>query len=248
MPNIAVLVKRVPDTNAKITVNGGNVDLSSVKWIISPYDEYAIETALLHKESKGGKVTAITLGNSDCDKTLKDAKALGCDELVRVWQDGWENLDSNGIQSALSSAVAGIGAEVVYCGKAAADTNAGSTGPGVAERLGWASVSNVVSVNFEDGGLEALVPSSSGQAKISVNFPCLITCDKGPNEPRRPNVRGIMMAKKATVEVKGGDAPNPTVTVLDNSSPPAKPPGKTFDGAENIPDVVKALRDEANVI
>ena len=248
MPNIAVLVKRVPDTNAKITVSGNRIDLSTVKWIISPYDEYAIESALLHKEAKGGKVTAITLGNSDCDKTLKDAKALGCDDLIRVWQDGWENLDSNGLQTSLASIISEIGAEIVYCGKAAADTNAGSTGPGVAERLGWASVSNVVSVSFEDSGIEALVPSSDGQAKMGVSLPCVVTCDKGPNEPRRPNVRGIMMAKKAAVELKGLDAPSPTVTVVENISPPAKPPGKTFEGAENIPEVVKALRDEANVI
>ena len=248
MPNIAVLVKRVPDTNARIVVSGDNIDLSSVKWIISPYDEYALEAALKHKENKGGTVTAITLGNADCDKTLKDAKALGCDQLVRVWQDGWDNLDSNGIQTALASAVSSVGAEIVYCGKAAADTNAGSTGPGVAEKLGWASVSNVVSVSYEDTGVEALVPSASGQAKVGISLPCLVTCDKGPSEPRRPNVRGIMMAKKAVVEVQGADVPTPTLSVVGNSAPPAKPPGKTYDGASNVPAVVQALRDEANVI
>ena len=101
---------------------------------------------------------------------------------------------------------------------------------------------------IEDSGIEALVPSSDGQAKMGVSLPCVVTCDKGPNEPRRPNVRGIMMAKKAAVELKGFDAPSPTVTVVENIPPPAKPPGKTFEGAENIPEVVKALRDEANVI
>jgi electron transfer flavoprotein beta subunit len=248
MPNIAVLVKRVPDTIAKITVVDGSIDLSAVKWIISPYDEYAIESALQHREAKGGTVTAITLGNSDCDKTLKDAKALGCDELVRLWQDGWESLDSNGVQSILSEAISELGSEVVYCGKAAADTDAGSTGPGVAEKLGWASISNVVSVSFEDSGVEALVPIVGGQAKVGINFPCLLTIDKGPNEPRRPNVRGIMMAKKAEVNLKGGEAPTATISVISNSTPPAKPPGKTFQGAENVPAVVQALRDEANVI
>ena len=64
MPNIVVLVKRVPDTNARIVVNGDRVDLSAVKWVISPYDEFAIETALQHKESEGGTVTAVTLGPS----------------------------------------------------------------------------------------------------------------------------------------------------------------------------------------
>ena len=95
MPNIVVLVKRVPDTNARIVVSGDRVDLSAVKWVISPYDEFAIETALKHKESAGGTVTALTLGPSDADKVLKDAKAIGVDEIVRVWDDSWAELDSN---------------------------------------------------------------------------------------------------------------------------------------------------------
>jgi electron transfer flavoprotein beta subunit len=129
MPNIVVLVKRVPDTNARIVVNGDRVDLSAVKWVISPYDEFAIETALQHKESAGGSVTALTLGPSEADKVLKDAKAIGVDEIVRVWNDSWSEMDSNSIQSALSQAITDLGAEVVYCGKTAADTGAGSTGP-----------------------------------------------------------------------------------------------------------------------
>ena len=157
MPNIVVLVKRVPDTNARIVVSGDRVDLSTVKWVISPYDEFAIETALQHKEAAGGTVTALTLGPSDADKVLKDAKAIGVDEIVRLWDDSWAELDSNGIQSALAQAVTGLGAEVVYCGKTAADTGAGSTGPGVAERLGWASVSNITDATF-DGGITVTTP------------------------------------------------------------------------------------------
>lgn len=248
MPNIVVLVKRVPDTNAKITVSGGKLDLAAVKFVISPFDEFAIEAALRHKEANGGTITALTLGDVDCDKVLKDAKALGVDNLVRLWGEGWENLDSNGVQSVLSSAISDLGAEIVYCGKSAADTNAGSTGPGIAERLGWVSVSNVSGVSFEEAGVEAIAPTSTGQARIGVNFPCVITLDKGKMDPRRPNVRGIMMAKRAVVEVKSADAPSPTVTVIRYSPPAEKPPGKTYEGAGNVPTVVQALRDEANVI
>ena len=248
MPNIVVLVKRVPDTNAKIAVNGGDLDLAAVKFVISPYDEYAIEAGLRHKEANGGTVTALTLGTDACDKVLKDAKALGVDNLVRLWDEGWENLDSNGVQSALASAIGELGADIVYCGKSAADSNAGSTGPGVAERLGWASVSNASAVSFEESGVEALTPTATGQAKIGVNFPCVVSLDKGEMDPRRPNVRGIMMAKRATVEVKSADVPAPTVSVIRYSPPAEKPPGKTYEGAGNVPAVVQALRDEAGVI
>ena len=156
MPNIVVLVKRVPDTNARIVVNGDRVDLSAVKWVISPYDEFAIETALQHKEAAGGTVTALTLGPPDADKVLKDAKAIGVDEIVRVWDDSWAELDSNGIQSALAQAVTGLGADVVYCGKTAADTGAGSTAGLGVTWTGSAAISKSVAVGATLGAESSL--------------------------------------------------------------------------------------------
>ena len=247
MPNIVVLVKRVPDTNARIVVNGDRVDLSAVKWVISPYDEFAIETALQHKEAAGGTVTALTLGPSDADKVLKDAKAIGVDEIVRVWDDSWSELDSNAIQSALAQAVTGLGAEVVYCGKTAADTGAGSTGPGVAERLGWASVSNITDASF-DGGITVTSPVEGVSARVSVSGSAVISCDKGSMKVRKPNVKGIMMAKRAQVNVVSADAPTSTVSIVSQTPPPAKPAGKKFEGASSAEEVARLLRDEANVI
>jgi len=247
MPNIVVLVKRVPDTNARIIVNGDRVDLSAVKWVISPYDEFAIETALQHKESAGGNVTALTLGPSDADKILKDAKAIGVDEIARVWNDSWSEMDSNAIQSALAQAITGLGAEFVYCGKTAADTGAGSTGPGIAERLGWASVSNITDASF-DGGLTVTAPVENGDAIISVSGSAVISCDKGNVKVRKPNVKGIMMAKRAQVNVVSVDAPATSVTIVSHSPPPAKPAGKKYDGGASAQEVAKLLRDEANVI
>ena len=247
MPNIVVLVKRVPDTNARIVVNGDRVDLSAVKWVISPYDEFAIETALQHKEAAGGSVTALTLGSPEADKILKDAKAIGVDEIVRVWDDSWSEMDSNSIQTALANAISGLGAEVVYCGKTAADTGAGSTGPGVAEKLGWASVSNIINANFE-GGVTVTAPAESGSAIISVPGNAVISCDKGNVKVRKPNVKGIMMAKRAQVNVVGGDAPASTVTIVSQTPPPAKPAGKKYEGGTSAEEVAKLLREEANVI
>ena len=247
MPNIVVLVKRVPDTNARIVINGDRVDLSAVKWVISPYDEFAIETALQHKEAAGGTVTAVTLGPSESDKILKDAKAIGVDDIVRVWDDSWGELDSNAIQSALATAISEIGAEVVYCGKTAADTGAGSTGPGVAERLGWASVSNIIDADFSDG-ITVHAPTDKGTEVIFVSGSAVISCDKGSVKVRKPNVKGIMMAKKAQINLMSVSAPASSIQVVSQSSPPAKPEGKMFNGGNSAEEVAKLLRDEANVI
>lgn len=247
MPNIVVLVKRVPDTNARIVVSGDRVDLSAVKWVISPYDEFAIETALQHKEAAGGSVTAVTLGPAEADKVLKDAKAIGVDEIVRVWDDSWGELDSNAIQTALSNAVTELGAEVVYCGKTAADTGAGSTGPGVAEKLGWASVSNIINTDFS-AGVTVHSPSEKGTAIISVPGNAVISCDKGSLKVRKPNVKGIMMAKRAQVNLMSVSAPSSTIQIVNQTPPPAKPEGKKYSGGGSAEEVAKLLRDEANVI
>ena len=245
MSNIVVLVKQVPDTNAKIVVSGDRVDLSAVKKVMSPYDEFAVETALKHREANGGEVTALTLGGAGADKVLKDAKAIGVDHIARI--DTEDEHDSNALQSALATVLTEIGAEVVYCGKSAADTGAGSTGPGIAERPGWASVSNVISVAFESG-LTVIAPSEGGTARISVPLPAVISCDKGDMKVRKPNVKGIMQAKKAKVEVKTVAMQGSTVSVVAHSMPPAKPAGKSYEGGAAAAEVARLLRDEANVI
>lgn len=245
MANIVVLVKQVPDTNAKIVVSGDRVDLSAVKKVMSPYDEFAVETALQHREATGGEVTALTLGGTGADKVLKDAKAIGVDHIVRI--DSEAELDSNALQTAITSVLSELGAEVIYCGKSAADSGAGSTGPGIAERLGWASVSNVTSVAF-DGGITVVAPSEGGNARISVSMPAVISCDKGNIKVRKPNVKGIMQAKKAKVDVKSISVQASSVAVVSHSMPPAKPAGKSYEGGAAAAEVARLLRDEANVI
>ena len=245
MVNIAVLVKQVPDTNSKIQISGDKVDLSSVKMDISPYDEFAVENALQHKEFAGGTVTAITVGGAGADKVLKGVKALGVDNIVRLDFDGFT--DSNGLQSMLAAEISAGGYDVVYCGKSAADTGAGSTGPGLAEKLGWGSVSNATDIQFEDG-LTVSYPSEGGSAVVSMNLPAVISCDKGSIKVRKSNVKGIMMAKKAQVEVKGVSPPDATVAIVSQVMPPAKPAGKKFEGGDSAKTVAQLLRDEANII
>jgi electron transfer flavoprotein beta subunit len=250
MADIAVLLKQVPDTNAKIVVSGGRVDEGAVnKWSMSPYDEYALETAL----TMGGSITAITCGPARAKKLLTDAAAVGATELMHIVVDDLTTLDSNQVSSILAAAVTKTGASVVFCGKQAADTNAGSTGPGVAQKLGAACVTMVSELSGDANGFTALRPSSEGMERVSVAAPCVIAFDKMTTELRRPNVKGIMMAKKKAVDTLspadlGVDLGASDVS-LQNQAPPAeKPAGQKFEGAENVPTVVSKLRDEAKVL
>ena len=103
---IGVLLKQVPDTTAKIGVSGGRVDESAVsKWSMSPYDEYALESALRLKEAGGGDVVAVTCGPARAAKMLTDAAAVGADSLMHVKIDGQDYLDSTQIQLVLAAAL-----------------------------------------------------------------------------------------------------------------------------------------------
>ena len=252
--DIAVLIKYVPDSTAKISISGGRVDESSVsKWSISPFDEYALEAALAMKESAGANVTAITCGPARSEKALRDAAAVGADALVHVSVDDLTALDSTKIQSLLSAAIQKVGASVIFCGKQAADTNAGSTGPGVAEIIGAACVTGVTEISSDGDGFSAIRASSGGAERVSVGSPCVLAFDKTASELRRPNVKGIMMAKKKPIESLspdelGVDTNNSMVRGESHSAPPEKPPGQKFTGSESVPEVICKLRDEAGVI
>ena len=249
---IAVLLKQVPDTTAKISVSGGRVDESSIaKWSISPYDEYALENAIKMSESGFGDVVAITCGPARASKCLTEAAAVGADRLIHVVAES--TLDSIQVQALLSAAVKIAQCEVVMCGKQAADTNSGSTGPGLASILGFSFVGAVTEVSMEGGGFAATRLGPSGLEKIEVGSPCVFTFDKADTELRRPNVRGIMMAKKKPIENLSAndlevETSNSRVSVESHSSPSEKPPGQKFVGVESIAEVVSKLREEANVI
>jgi len=252
--DIAVLIKYVPDTTAKISINGDRVDESSVsKWSISPFDEYALEAALAMKESSGAKVTAITCGPARSEKGLRDAAAVGADALVHIMIDDLMALDSTKIQGLLAGAVKQTGAQIVFCGKQAADTNSGSTGPGVAELIGAACVTNASEISSDGDGFSVLRPASSGSERVSVSAPCVVAFDKTTSELRRPNVKGIMMAKKKVIEsISAGDLGislgDSSISIDSQNPPPEKPAGQKFEGAEHVPTVVSKLRNEANVI
>ncbi|MFL2952338.1 MAG: electron transfer flavoprotein subunit beta/FixA family protein [Candidatus Thalassarchaeaceae archaeon] len=249
---VAVLLKQVPDTTSKVSINGGRVDESSItKWTISPYDEYALENAIQLKESGFGDVVAITCGPARAAKCLTEAAAVGADRLIHIQTES--SLDSIQVQSLLSESVKETGCDLVMCGKQAADTNSGSTGPGLASKLGFSFVGGVtrVSMNGELACATRLGPT--GLEEVEVGSPCVFTFDKGESELRRPNVRGIMMAKKKPIdslspEDLGVDDSKSMAIIKNHSSPPEKQPGQKFVGSESVPEVVGKLREEANVI
>ncbi len=259
-----VLIKPTPDTEAKIMLTSDRkaIDHASTKFIINPYDEFAIEEALKLKEA--GKLTEVVL----CTFTSQTNKevvvkglAMGADRAIIIDNQGCESLDSANVARLLAAAVKAESPQIILGGKQAIDDDNMHVLTMVAEVLGLPHV-NVVTkleVNGETAKVEREV--EGGQTEVyEVKLPVVLGAHKSLNSPRYTSLPGIMKARKKQCDVKtpadlgfdGAVLLAKNKAKFQNFQPPAeKPPGKVFKGEpleDMVDKVVKLLRNEAKVI
>ncbi|MFZ4712848.1 MAG: electron transfer flavoprotein subunit beta/FixA family protein [Bacteriovoracaceae bacterium] len=263
MKNIFVCVKQVPDTETKVTPNGDKtyIETTSIKWIMNPYDEFAVEQALLIKGTSADiNVTVVRVGGSKDTEALRTAMAMGADDAILV--DSGDNLDSYMIAKALKGAITKSGKtpDLILCGKQAIDDDCLQVPQLLATMLGLPAVSVIVGFEQNGDSIKVKREIEGGALEIyELKAPCLLATNKGINTPRYASLPGIMKAKKkpltqlslADVGVAEGDR---RVKYSGFSLPPEKPAGKKFDAtdsakqAEVVKNVVGLLRNEAKVI
>ncbi|MGZ3578258.1 MAG: electron transfer flavoprotein subunit beta/FixA family protein [Syntrophales bacterium] len=255
--NIVACVKQVPDTETLIKVkpDGSGIDEAGIKWVMNPYDEYGVEEALKLKEKLGGDVTIVSVGPARALETIRTALAMGADKGIHINDPALEGADAYSIAAALAAAIKGIPHDIIFCGQRAIDDDAGQVGSVLAEFLGIPQVTFVTKLDVEGASIKVIRPIEGAQLLIESSLPCVVTAQKGLNEPRYASLPGIMKAKKKPVDVK--DAAGLGVTVAPKAKiaktlpPPARPPGKIICGeepAEKARELAKLLREEAKVI
>lgn len=247
---IAVCLKRVPDTTAKIVIgaDGKSIDETGVKFVANPYDEYAIEEALKLREAAGAGETAVfSVGTDAAQETIRTALAMGIDRGVLLQTTG--TVDGLEVARALAAELKLGNFDLILCGKLAVDDYNHQVGPMVAELLGIPCVTAVAHLKVSGGALEAEREIEGGIETSTCALPALLTCDKGLNSPRLPALKGIMAAKKKPLEVKPAGLGTGTVTLLGYSLPPERKPGQIVgEGPDAVPALVRLLREEAKVI
>ncbi|HEU19720.1 MAG TPA: electron transfer flavoprotein beta subunit/FixA family protein [Deltaproteobacteria bacterium] len=255
--NIVACVKQVPDTEAliKVKADGSGIEEGGIKWVMSPYDEFGVEEALKTKEKFGGEVTIVSIGPARTMETVRTALAMGAEKGIHIDDPALYNADAYATASALAAAIKGIPHDIIFCGMRAIDDDSGQVGSILAELLGLPSVTVITKLDIEGSTAKAIKPIEGAQLLIETSLPCVITAQKGLNEPRYASLPGIMKAKKKPVEVKKAADLGLTVeqksTVAKMSPPPARPPGKIIQGddpAAKAAEVIRLLREEAKVI
>jgi electron transfer flavoprotein beta subunit len=248
-----VLVKRVPDTSAKIrpAASGRGIDPQGVEFILSPYDEMALERAIqLQEAGVVKKTTVLCLGPKDASKELRKALAMGADEAVHVVDDR-DFRDASSTAECLAAELKLLAPDLVLCGWKAIDDDSAAVGGIVAERLGFAYASFVVKLDAAAGAKSVVVHREVEGATeiVEAPLPCVVTVQKGVAEPRFASLKGIMAAKKKPLAEKAPAAADGASELVSLKSPPARPPGRVLgQGAAAVPELVRVLREEVHVL
>ena len=252
--NIAVLIKMVPDTESKLEVNDGTLNDQNFKYMVNPYDEFAVEQAVQFKEAEGGKVTLLSLFSEDSsiDTDLRKMLAIGADEIVVLRQNGYRGDKPLANAKVLSDAIKELNIDLVLCGIQGIDYYQAATGTMVAQMLGIPNISGVTSLEYNSGTLKAKRQIEGGLQTVETPTPAVITCQKDMNKVRFPALKDIMMSKRKPFENKNVDSIDSNDALTSESSlPPARDGGEMIDG-ENAEDkvnkLIEKLKMEAKVI
>ena len=257
---ILVCIKQVPDTETKITITPDNngIDETGIKWIINPYDEFALEEALKIKDNilDGLTVTVMSLGpKKRVTESLRTALAMGADDAIVI--DCSSNLDANATATALAAATRQEGNfDVIFTGTLAIDDNAASVSQMLAQKLGLPHTTSVIQCEAQ-GDHFALEREIEGGAKevVQLSRPAVIGAHKGLNQPRYASLPGIMRAKKKPLkEVDFASLNIPDETQKTRHShferPAEKPPVQMIEGdpAQQAKELAQRLREEARAL
>lgn len=219
---IAVLIKQVPDMNAVRIDRSTNRIIPSAQLGMSSYDEYAVEAALRLKEAFGGEVIAVAAGPASVRDVITRALAMGADRGRHLEMDDVNATDTLGMASILSDALRSMDCSLVIAGQTSDDLEAGQVGAQVAELLKMPVISNVVEIDIDEDGLRVRRDMEDGYQTVRSTLPAVLLSSTGLDQPRLPSLKGIMAAKRKSVETVVATVPAEPRIAWETPQVPAK--------------------------
>ena len=246
---IIVCVSHVPDTTTKIILSsdGKTIDPAGVKFILNPYDEFAVEEALKLKEKNGGEVIAVSVGADSSKEAIRQALAMGADRGILVKTDA--AVEPLAVAKILKAIVDAEKPGLVIMGKQAIDDDSNQTGQMLAAILNWAQGTFASKLAIEGDAISVTREVDGGLQTVKLKMPAIITTDLRLNEPRYASLPNIMKAKKKPIDEKSPDAYGvdikPRLQVLKTSEPPGRKSGVKVG---SVAELISKLKDEVGVI
>jgi electron transfer flavoprotein beta subunit len=252
--DIFVLVKQTFDTEEKITLQNGAVQEDGVKFVINPYDEYAVEQAIQIRDELGGKVTLLSVGPERTAESLRTALAMGADEAVLITDERIQG-DEFEVAEILASYLREQSVDLLLGGNFSVDNGAGQVAIRLALLLGLPHVASITKLEISEGKAVAHRDAEGDVEVIEVPLPALFTAQQGLNEPRYPSLPGIMKAKKKpfqqlSLDDIGAPAAIAKTKRVELTLPPERKAGRILKGeiSQQVSELVQALRNESKVI
>jgi len=204
--HVVVFTRSTPDTAAKVDVGGnGNVTWGDAATVVNPWDEYALEEAILQAKSSSGKATVIAIGSDMHNEALKHSLAMGLDEAIRIEDPALESTDGLAYATAAAAAIKKLGdVDLVIFGKESVDVGTDQHTYMTARKLGWTMLSYVSKILEIDPAAKTIKVEKmleEGKQIVTSKLPAVISVMKDINEPRYPSFIGIRKASKAVIPV-----------------------------------------------
>ena len=257
---ILVAIKQVPDTatQVKVAADARSIETAGITWIVSPYDEFALEEALRIKEKRGqGEVVAVTLGPDRAKEALRSCLAMGADRAIHVNDPAFNDADTLTTARALAAVITQEQPALVLVGRQAIDDDMGAVGAQLGELLGWPCAYWIMEQTIDADGktVKAARQVEGGLEVFDLPLPAVLAAQKGLNEPRYPTLKGIMGAKKKELrDVKAADlglGGEPSqLSIVSLEALPPRAAGRIVDGdvATAVKELVRSLREDAKAI
>lgn len=247
--NILVCISNVPDTTSKINFveNDTRFDTQGVQFIINPNDEFGLTRAVWLQQKQGAKITVVTVGDAGCEPILRKCLAVGADQAVRI-----DAVPTDGFSVAqeLAAYAQAHAFDLIITGRESIDYNGGMVPGMLAGLLEIPFVTNCNGLEIESGTATATREIDGGTEKVSTQLPLLIAAQKGLVEEDDliiPNMRGIMQARKKSLEVLPSTTEAGATSTLRFEKPQPKGAVKLVD-AEDLDTLIDLLQNEAKVL
>jgi electron transfer flavoprotein beta subunit len=258
---ILTTVKKVVDVELNMHVEDGAINEDGMQYVINAWDESAVEASVQLKENNGAETTLVSVGGGDNTDMIRRCYAMGIENGIHIDDPALEKADSSVFARVLQKVYENGDYDFVITGKQAQDTDSGQTGIILAEYLGLPCASNVVAIEvMDDQHIKVSRSGDTGTEIVEMELPAVITVDVSINEPRLPQMRGIMMAKKKKIEVMDlaalGMSPDeiggatPKSEIVEFMQTETRKGGQKFEGepADITAQVVDLLVNEAKVL
>jgi electron transfer flavoprotein beta subunit len=258
---IIVLLKQVPATESLIRVDddGASIKTDDIKWVVNPYDEFAVEEALRIKEAHGGSVTIVSVGPEKASEAIRTALAMGADKGILITDQEASNFDSLTVSRILAGVLKEIPFDLIIAGQRSVDKDNFQIGPATAELLNIPHISMVIKQDIANSKIRCHKTVEGGTVILEMPLPALFTTQRGLNEPRYVSLPGIMKAKKKPIDVKtiadtgfdGDPISESMVKIVAMKAPRERKGGIMIKGDSDLAkaaELVRVLHEEAKVL